>query len=90
MTSSLYWEKGKIQIDFLPKDKIEKFLNGNRNISTALPLPKRFIQEFLASVELEDKNVSKLSSEEKEKLKVKAQLLNFFLLYSYYLIFCLD
>ena len=57
-------------IDFKKKKKIESFLTGNKIISSALPLPKRFIQEFLASVEIEDKNVSNLSKEEKEKLKL--------------------
>ena len=70
LTTSLYWNKGKIAIDFLPKQKLEKFLSGNKIISTALPLPKRFIQEFLASVELEDKSVSKLTDDEKDKLKL--------------------
>lgn len=70
LTSSLYWKKGRIAIDFLPKQKLESFLHTNKIISSALPLPKRFIQEFLSSVELEDKNVSKLTSEEKEKLKL--------------------
>ena len=70
LTSSLYWKKGKMAIDFLPKQKLESFLHNNKIISSALPLPKRFIQEFLTSVELEDKNVSKLTNEEKEKLKL--------------------
>ena len=70
LTTSLYWKKGKIAIDFLPKQKLEKFLSGNKIISTALPLPKRFTQEFLASVELEDKSVSILTDDEKEKLKL--------------------
>lgn len=70
LTSSLYWKKGKMAIDFLPKQKLESFLNGNKIISSALPLPKRFIQEFLASVELEDKSVSNLNKEEKDKLKL--------------------
>ncbi len=74
LTSSLYWEKGKIQIDFLPKDKIEKFLNGNRNISTALPLPKRFIQEFLSSVDLEDKSCSKTNTARFRKIKTSKKL----------------
>ncbi|QKE27884.1 flavoprotein, HI0933 family [Arcobacter acticola] len=69
LTTSLYWKKGKIAIDFLPKKKLESFLTGNKIISTALPLPKRFMQEFLASVELEDKSISKLTNEDKEKLK---------------------
>ena len=70
LTSSLYWKKGRMAIDFLSKQKLESFLHTNKIISSALPLPKRFIQEFLSSVELEDKNVSKLTSEEKEKLKL--------------------
>ena len=70
LTTSLYWKKGKIAIDFLPKQKIETFFQGNKIISSALPLPKRFIQEFLASVEVEDKNISKLTNEEKAKLKL--------------------
>lgn len=69
LTTSLYWKKGKIAIDFLPKKEIENFLKGNRKISSALPFPKRFTQEFLRSINLEDKSVSSLSNEEKEKLK---------------------
>ena len=69
LTSSLYWKKGKMAIDFLPKKRLESFLVGNKNISSALPLPKRFIQEFLASIELKDKSVSSLINEEKERLK---------------------
>jgi predicted flavoprotein YhiN len=63
-------EKRKNAIDFLPKEKIESFLIGNKIFQQHLPLPKRFIQEFLASVELEDKSCSKLTHEEKEKLKL--------------------
>lgn len=70
LTSSLYWEKGKIIIDFLPNKKLTNFLKTNKNISTALPLPKRFIQEFLKSIDLEDKSCSKLTLEEKEKLEL--------------------
>ncbi len=69
LTTSLYWKKGKIAIDFLANKNIEDFLKGNKKISSALPLPKRFIQEFLSSINLEDKAVSSLSDEEKEKLK---------------------
>lgn len=70
LTTSLYWKKGKIAIDFLPKKKLESFLSGNKIISSALPLPKRFIQEFLASVELDDKSVSTLNEKERDKLKL--------------------
>ncbi|RXJ96840.1 aminoacetone oxidase family FAD-binding enzyme [Arcobacter sp. AHV-9/2010] len=70
LSSSLYWKKGKIAIDFLPNIDIKKLLVGNKNISTALPLPKRFTQEFLKSINLEDKPCSKLSKEELESLKI--------------------
>ena len=70
LNSSLYWQKGKMSIDFLPKKKLEIFLKGNKKISTAFPLPKRFMLEFLNSVSLEDKAVSTLTNEEKEKLKL--------------------
>ncbi|PWE22857.1 aminoacetone oxidase family FAD-binding enzyme [Aliarcobacter skirrowii] len=70
LSSSLYWKKGKISIDFLPNINIEKLLVGNKNISTALPLPKRFTQEFLKSINLDDKPCSKLDKEEFETLKI--------------------
>lgn len=69
LNSSLYWQKGKISIDFLPKKKIELFFKGNKKVSSIFPLPKRFMQEFLKNISLEDKAVSSLSKEEKEKLK---------------------
>ncbi|MEN8718025.1 MAG: aminoacetone oxidase family FAD-binding enzyme [Sulfurovum sp.] len=69
LTSSLFWQKGKIAVDFLPKKSVDKLLVGNKNISTALPLPKRFIIEFLESINLSDKSISKLTIEEREKLK---------------------
>jgi len=70
LNSSLYWQKGKMSIDFLPKKKLENFLKGNKKISSAFPLPKRFMIEFLNSISLEDKAVSLLNNEEKEKLKL--------------------
>lgn len=70
LNSSLYWQKGKMSIDFLPKKKLDFFLRGNKKISTSFPLPKRFMTEFLNSISLEDKAVSSLLKEEKEKLEV--------------------
>ncbi|XPV70674.1 MAG: NAD(P)/FAD-dependent oxidoreductase [Halarcobacter sp.] len=70
LNSSLYWQKGKISIDFLKKQNLEKYLKGNKKISSAIPLPKRFMQEFLNSIELEDKSISSLTKDEKQKLKI--------------------
>lgn len=69
LNSSLYWKKGKMSLDFLPHKKIEAFYKSNKKISSALPLPKRFIQEFLCAIMLEDKPMSKLNEEERMKLK---------------------
>ncbi|WP_283256444.1 aminoacetone oxidase family FAD-binding enzyme [Arcobacter roscoffensis] len=70
LTSSLYWKKGKLAIDFLPKTDLSKLLKGNKKISSALPFAKRFTSEFLNSIDLKDKAVSELSTEEKEKLEL--------------------
>ncbi len=48
---SLYWKKGKIKCDFLPKINIKK---SNKTISNALPLPKRFTLEFLKAHNFKD------------------------------------
>ena len=69
LNSSLYWNKGSIEIDFLPKQKLE-FKKSQKQISSNLPLPKRFIKEFLKSISLEDKVVAKLTKDELEKLSV--------------------
>jgi len=68
LTSSLYWKKGQLAIDFLPNKKIQDFFKSNKKISSALPLPKRFIEEFLQSIDLEDKAISSLKVDEREKL----------------------
>jgi len=70
LTSSLYWKKGKMAIDFLPNKNIEEFLKSNKKISSALPFAKRFTEEFLKSIDLEDKAISSLNKEEKEKLSI--------------------
>jgi len=70
LNTSLWWDKGKIKIDFLGKNVFEFLKNPNKQISTQLSLPKRFIKEFLNSQNIEDKKVKFLSKEEKEKLKL--------------------
>ena len=69
LNASLYWEKGSIEIDFLPKQKLF-FKNKNRQISSNLPLAKRFIKEFLKKLDLKDKVVKDLTKSELEKLKL--------------------
>ena len=69
LNASLYWEKGLLEIDFLPEGSLKKYLkNSNKLLSTALPLPKRFMKAFLATVSVDDKPASKLNEEETQKL----------------------
>jgi predicted Rossmann fold flavoprotein len=70
LNASLYWQKGTIEIDFLPEFSFEKnSINSNKFISSLLPLPKRFVKEFLNAVCIEDKAVSTLTSQELKILK---------------------
>ena len=69
LNASLYWKKGKMSIDFLPNKDLFQLCKSNKLISSALPLPKRFMVEFLKSINLDDKPISKLSDDELEKLK---------------------
>ena len=70
LNASLWWERGKIKIDFLRKDVSNFLKNPNKQISTQLPLPKRFAKEFLNVIGLEDKRVKFLKKEEINKLRL--------------------
>jgi len=69
LNASLYWSKGFLEFDFLPKYILSEFYKKQMLISKALPLPRRFLQEFLLSIGLEDKPLNKLNLEEKQKLE---------------------
>jgi predicted Rossmann fold flavoprotein len=71
LNASLYWQKGSLEIDFLPNEKLKKYLKKSKKlISTVLPLPKRFIKEFLNSIDLTDKKVDELTQEDRVKLSL--------------------
>jgi predicted Rossmann fold flavoprotein len=71
LSASLYWRKGDISIDFLPKYSIEELLkNGSKKLlSSLLPLPKRLSKKLLQAIGIEDKAAHTLSPQEKELLK---------------------
>jgi len=69
LNASLYWERGKIKIDFLKGKKVKDFLkNRNKQIVSQLPFPKNFTREFLKSEGIADKKVFTLSENEWQKL----------------------
>ena len=71
LSASLYWKKSSIIIDFIPGFKLKQLLKDKkRQISTQIPLPKRFVKAFLESIGIEDKSVGKLTAHEQEKLSL--------------------
>ena len=69
LSASLYWKKGIISINFLPKVNILEIIDGNKKqISTAISLPKRLSKAILSALDIEDKECRKLSTEDKKKL----------------------
>ena len=69
LDASLYWEKGQIEIDFLPHFSWKAFKGSKKQISSLLPLPKRITKAFLVQLELEDKPFSKITPKELKKLQ---------------------
>lgn len=68
LNASNYWNKGQMILDFWPKGDIQKIDRLSRkNITTLLPLPKRFTKLFLDSLNLSDKSAREYSKEEWKK-----------------------
>jgi predicted Rossmann fold flavoprotein len=70
LDASLYWQKGKITIDFLPSLSIDSLKLSKKNISRTLGVPSRVAKGFLEVLNIEDKTANKLSSDEWKKLEV--------------------
>lgn len=68
LDASLYWEKGKITIDFLPNFSWNSVKGSKKQISSLLPMPKRVTKAFLIQLRLDDKPYHQLSKEEIEIL----------------------
>ncbi|MCW8822414.1 MAG: aminoacetone oxidase family FAD-binding enzyme [Sulfurovum sp.] len=69
LDASLYWEKGKIEIDFLPNFSWKSVQGSKKQISSLLPMPKRVTKAFLLQLNLEDKPYHQLTIQEVEKLQ---------------------
>ena len=66
---SLFWDKGKIEIDFLPDFDWDGVMHSKNLLSTLLPLPKRLTKAFLIQFDLKDKTPSKYTQKEWEMIK---------------------
>ncbi len=69
LDASLYWEKGKIEIDFLPNFSWKSVQGSKKQISSLLPMPKRVTKAFLLQFKLEDKPFHQLTTQELEMLQ---------------------
>ena len=69
LDASLYWNKGKISIDFLPTLRLDSLKSSKKHLSKILGLPSRVAKSFLEALNIEDKASNKLSSEEWKKLE---------------------
>ncbi|WP_154571212.1 BaiN/RdsA family NAD(P)/FAD-dependent oxidoreductase [Campylobacter portucalensis] len=64
LNASLFWDKGKMMLNFLPNFDFKTIKSSKKQISTNLPLPKRFIKEFLEICDIRDKVFCDLNSDE--------------------------
>ena len=70
LSTSLFWKKGTISIDFLPNEDIFELIDGSKKlVSSVIPLPKRLSKALVEAVGVKDKECKKLSKQDKEKLK---------------------
>ena len=69
LNASLFWQKGRICINFLPKFSEKNLINGKKQLSSVLPLPKRFVLEFLKNFGLKDRAYYEFSNEERQIIK---------------------
>jgi len=69
LNASLYWQKGIIEVDFMPRFDLNKIKDKNKQLTTLLPLPKRFTKEFLKSLGLNDKKFKEYNKSELKKIR---------------------
>jgi predicted Rossmann fold flavoprotein len=64
LDASLYWEKGKIEVDFLPNFSWESLKKSKKQLSSLLPMPKRVTKAFLVQLKIDDKIGTKITADE--------------------------
>lgn len=69
LDASLYWEKGKIEVDFLPGFVWDRLCSSKKQLSSLFPMPKRVTKAFLVQLNVNDKAGSKVTEEELSRLK---------------------
>nr|WP_314181161.1 aminoacetone oxidase family FAD-binding enzyme [uncultured Campylobacter sp.] len=68
LNASLFWQKGLIAVNFCPNFSIETAQKSKKQLSTILPLPRRFTLEFLRAAGLSDKPYGEYKADEMAKI----------------------
>ena len=68
LNASLFWQKGLIAINFCPNFNIKTAQKSKKQLSTILPLPRRFTLEFLRAAGLSDKPYCEYKADETAKI----------------------
>ena len=72
LNASLFWQKGYIEIDFLPNFDLNSIKKSSKSLSNLLPLPKRVTKHFVEALSIRDvaaKNLRKAEWEQLERIK---------------------
>ncbi|MEA3370930.1 MAG: aminoacetone oxidase family FAD-binding enzyme, partial [Campylobacterota bacterium] len=70
LSASLYWQKGTLNINFLPNSNILELVNASKKlVSSVIPLPKRLSRAILKALDVEDIECNKLNKRSIENLK---------------------
>lgn len=69
LSASLYWDKGLVEVDFVPSLEFDReFLSSQKQLTSLLPLPKNLSKALLDSLEIIDKQAKTLTKNDIEKL----------------------
>ncbi|MEA3490546.1 MAG: aminoacetone oxidase family FAD-binding enzyme [Campylobacterota bacterium] len=70
LDASLYWEKGQIEIDFLPGWNPYDHSRSKKLVSTLLPIPKRLSRVLLRELNIPDMPINQLKFSDVDKLLI--------------------
>ncbi|MGG7047548.1 MULTISPECIES: NAD(P)/FAD-dependent oxidoreductase [unclassified Campylobacter] len=68
LNASLFWQKGQLSLNFLPNFSKKQLIQGKKQLSSVLPLPKSFVLEFLRTNSLKDAPYKSFSHEQRDKI----------------------
>jgi len=71
LNASLYWNQGKITVDFLPGIKLKSlFKSSKKAAASQIPLPKRFVKAFFDALDLPNIPYNAMTESQKQRLSL--------------------